>query len=251
MFLTKLKLTAAVVLTLGMTGAGAGWAARQSAAVAEEQPAAKGKAIRPAEESRADAQAARDEALKRLRNLEDVADAQAEKDMQEIIDARLRVVEVQAQLRRVESDVMGAGRPEPQTISHLSNQINDVKTTLARQQEQLGPEHPTIKQLSERLAKLRDEKAIQEKGLMDLKEKATHAHPGVQRDLVTAEERLNFLQQRVAERRNRMAARVADAADRVRRLEDEASPAPDGRRMAEIERKLDELLREVRELKRR
>jgi hypothetical protein len=72
------------------------------------------------------------------------------------------------------------------------------------------------------------------------------------KELVAFEERLRLVERRQEARRERIRAQVRDAEERLRQLEDGAPPA---RRDAELERKLDLLLREVaclrQELRRR
>ncbi len=70
------------------------------------------------------------------------------------------------------------------------------------------------------------------------------------KDSITAEVKYKLLEQQLAARRQRRQAEIDATAERLARLRDiPTPPASDARRLAEIERKLDELLREVKELR--
>jgi hypothetical protein len=225
---------------------GAGAILRPGPAAADDPPVAKAtppKAAEPSDDlARLTAQRAHADAMRELHQLDKEAEAQAVQGMEETVRARMAVIEAQARLQQVEVE---AARRAEHRDKLLALDLDILKL------QSLVKQGIMVPAASELAAKGAERQALGEQPLKwddSWPQKVLDAR----RSVVMAEERLNFIQRQIETRRERIARHAADVSDRLRQTHGApAPPAADHRRLAEIEHKLEDLLREVRELRRR
>ncbi|HEY1376970.1 MAG TPA: sigma-70 family RNA polymerase sigma factor [Gemmataceae bacterium] len=257
MFASKLKLTAAVVLTAGRIGGGAGWVALPpagpGAALADGPPAKAGKAEPPAAADRAEEERrARAEQIDRLRNELDVAEAKLEhREAQwtkERIEARLRLAEAEERYKRLEREPV---RESPQ-LQAAKAQVAEWRAFVADLQKRsvklddpgFEAHRKSVREAEEQLKPLQAE---HDKRLAEAAEQILQAR----REMVMAEEGLSLLERRMAMQRRVATREVEELQDRLIQLRVETNrPDPGDRRVKDLERKLDDVLRELTELRR-
>ncbi len=280
MFLSKLKFAAAVVLATALIGAGAGWATHRAGA--DEAPGAGPIAQagappnapgRPAEDEKAVEKRRRNEQRERLARAEDLQriaerklDAQEEQWLAELIEARLKVINLQEELKARERDVADlSAPPEPladprlRTLMHERNaaaedlqarkiRVNEKDAVTERLTKQLEAVEGQIRQREQELDKeAADKKKQRDKVLADMR--------SLRRNLVEAEEKLRALRRRQEWQREAARHDLEDQAQRVRQWrqalgDGESGSPPAARRPAELEKQLDQVLRELTELRR-
>jgi hypothetical protein len=261
MTMSKLKLTAAVVLAVGVLGTGVGWMTRPAAgpgpAFAEGPPSAQadGKDQGPPAD-RAPPSLTKEQQLveltKTLEQLEAVHDHHEQIELKQLVDARIELAAAEERFHALQNENAQADRIDRAKARALTDQMQQ----LVEQRQTIIPStRPEInthsRRLEERIAELQkqiqDRKAVQEANAKKREERLAAA----QRDFITAEVGYKLLERQLAVRSQRRQARIDAAADRLAQLRDvPLRPAGNDRRMADIERKLDELLREVKELRR-
>ncbi len=284
MFLRKLKFAAAVLLATTLVGAGAGWATYRAVAgqapeagpvaPAGASPAPKNAPGHPAKDEKAAEQHRRDElrerlelAEKRLRLSEHEVEEREERWLQELIEARLKVMNLQEELKARERELADRSATEGSLVDPELRTLMNERNRVAAQLEQMRKlrtkdDESATERLTKELAVTEDKmrkreqelnkeaaekKKVRERALVDLR--------GLRGDLLVAEEKLRALRRRQEWQREEARRDLEDRAQRVRQwrqsLEDAESAAPPAARQpAELERKLDQVLRELAELRR-
>jgi septal ring factor EnvC (AmiA/AmiB activator) len=272
MLLSKIKLVAAVLMTIVLAGAGVAWVSYRADAGepppgTDAPPASRGGSDRRAEDERVAADRRRAEQQKRLDRATDllaVTEAklakQEEQWLEEIIEARLKVMELQADIKARERELdEGSKTSDPLADVRLRTLMADrdrAALQLAEARRVTPDQHQRILEaLEEKLAARQQElekeaaqrKRERDEGLAKLR--------NLRRDLVVAEEKVRALQRRQDGEREEARRDREEQARRVRQLrqalDDTELPAPaDGRPAADLERKLDQILRELAELRR-
>jgi RNA polymerase sigma factor (sigma-70 family) len=289
MFLSKIKLVAAALLATALAGAGAAWVisyraeagepsaagtAAQAAPPADAPPASRNAADRQAEDKRADPERARKEQEKRLEQAQKLW-LQAESEVVELeeawlkqfVEARLRVLDLRDELKSKERERDNAPRgpnpPEDATLQTLKADRKRAEEDLFVAKASAKENDPTIQRLAKKLEEL-DARVHSRLGELEKEaaektrkrdEDFTKLLHVLRRDLVVAEEKLAALQRRQERHRDQARRDVEERAQRVRQLQqalDEGEPAvpPAGRSAADLEKKLDQVLRELSELRR-
>ncbi len=282
MLLSKLKFVAAVLTVTALAGAGAAWVAhradagelppgndaRAEARPAGPPPAPGGAPEHRPEDERAAADRRRDDQQKRLdRATEALTDARArlakreDQWLEHLIDLRLKLFDLQEEIKAKErdlderakaSDTLGDGRlmalmAERERVAQQLREVNaklvagnETEPRLAKMLKDLDAE---LKSRQEELMREADEKKKRrDDGLAQLRK--------LRRDAMVAEENVRSLRRRQDEEREEGRRNVEELAGRVRQLRqglDDPRPNAPG---AGVERKLDELLRELGELRR-
>jgi RNA polymerase sigma factor (sigma-70 family) len=274
MFLNKLACALGAVVVVGALAVTAGRFASETPAREEGQPPARAASVtaqQPAEPPRAEERLAQlDRARDELRMREGLLDKVEQQASLKITEARLKLLELQEQLRvwerKQEFELVAQRRKqereerdgEPLTLElrekteELARRIRDLKAASKE------PNLETLRRLEEELRKYREklltEMRVADAARYDERERAEQRYSKELLDLRTqiliAEEALKQLERRVARETGRALADVEAAAARVRQLEglSPAPPAPD-RPNAELSRKLDDLAREVADIK--
>jgi RNA polymerase sigma factor (sigma-70 family) len=290
MFLSKIKFVATVLLATALAGAGTAWVTyraeageppaagsgpRAATPPADAPPASRSAPDRRAEDERAVADRRRDELEQRLKRAEEslrrAEDEFAERDalwLNEIIEARLKVSDMREELKARERDLDDRARAaDPLTDVRLrtlvtdrdqvAQQLDDAKKVSAK-----GNDPAAIQRLSNLLEVLETrvesrqkelEKAAAEKKRQ--RDEGFAKLRGLRRELLIAEEKLQAVQRRQERQRAEKQRDLDERALRVRRLRQvlddaESGPSPESRSAAELERKLDQMLRELAELRR-
>jgi RNA polymerase sigma factor (sigma-70 family) len=288
MFVRKLKFVAAVLLATMLGGVGAGWAAYQAAAgeapgagpvalavppanvppVPKNAPAPLVADEKAAEEHRREEQQERLAlAEKRLRLSEKEIEAQEEQWLEELIEARLKVMNLQQEISTRERELAGGPATENSLADPALRNLMSDRDKLAQMLEQLRRlqakgDDPATDRLTKEIAATEDnmrkreqelnkdvaeKKKVQERALADLR--------GLRRDFLVAEEKLRALRRRQEWKREEARRDLEDRAQHVRQcrqsLEDAGSgPPPKAQQPVELEKKLDQVLRELAELRR-
>jgi RNA polymerase sigma factor (sigma-70 family) len=271
MAMTKLKTAAVLVLALGLLGTGAGAVAHRLSAGQEPPPREnagekagvkgpqEGPAKRPAPVAPDKAQEARRhaellaqlrDAERRLTTLEDDY-PRLEKEWTEVlIEARQKLVREEERVRMLEREQAAERDRESGQLRAAQAALDKVAEVQAQQQpaqpkyRDLGDLPRELKRLQERVEEL---EALSKKREAERTDRLIQARQA----LVREEERLRQVERKQAFERERAEARVRAAAEQVReaerRLRGADAPPP---RAGELDRKLEVLLREVRELRR-
>jgi RNA polymerase sigma factor (sigma-70 family) len=288
MFLRKLKFAAVVLLATMLVGVGAGWAAYRAAAgeapgagpialavpPANAPPVPKNPPGPPAADEKAAEEHRRDEhrerlalAEKQLRLSEKEIEAQEEQWLEELIEARLKIMNLQQEISTRERELAGGPATENSLADPALRNLMSDRDKLAQMLEQLRRlqakgDDPATDRLTKEIAATEDnmrkreqelnkdvaeKKKVQERALADLR--------GLRRDFLVAEEKLRALRRRQEWKREEARRDLEDRAQHVRQcrqsLEDAGSgPPPKAQQPVELEKKLDQVLRELAELRR-
>jgi hypothetical protein len=278
MLLSKIKFVAAVLVATVVAGAGVAWVSYR--AEAGELPAAGARAPgeppgpqdvgRRAADERVTADRRRqgqqqrlDRAERLLRDSEAEVAKQEEAWFEELVAARLRIMELREDLRAREralddgpratdplSDVWlrtlvadrdRAGRQLAEAKSVAAKEDDPVVKRLSRAVE--GLEQKVLSRQRELEKEAADRKARRDDGFAKLR--------GLRRDLLVAEEKLRALQRRQERQREEARRDLEERARQVRRMRQVVDdPESAGRAPRDLEGKLDEVLRELSELRR-
>jgi RNA polymerase sigma factor (sigma-70 family) len=257
MFLSKLQTAAAVVLTLGLIGGGAGWMARApggpALARADEpqrkaQPAPRDSqptAMERAEVERAKLNREMDRSHQELAVLED-------KLQRDRMIARMQVADAEERLKRAERLLAGIrddalerllqakqqaaiARQNFDHFRHLPDKTEEKKESLENWEKRLKEAEANRKAMQDQFENNPPEP-------VKLVLQARH-------DVITAEERLSSLDRRSALRQRLVEAQVETLQSRLNHVQT-GRPDPVDHKMEQLERKLDDVLRELNELRR-
>ena len=289
MFLRKLKFAAAVLLATMLVGVGAGWAAYRAAAgeapgagpIALAMPPANTPPVpknpypaRPQQDEKVAEEHRRDEqrerlalAEKRLRLSEKEVEAQEEQWLQELIEARLKVMNLQQDINARERELAAGSATEGSLADAELRKLTSDRDQLAQMLEQIKrlrskDDDPATDRLAKEIEVTEDKMRKREQELnkeaaekKKARERILADMRGLRRDLVVAEEKLRALRRRQEWKREEARRDLEDRAQRVRQwrqtLEDEGSASPPTAQQAvELEKKLDQVLRELAELRR-
>jgi RNA polymerase sigma factor (sigma-70 family) len=273
MFLNKLVAALGAVVVVGVLAAAVGRVASEASGEEGRLPAAAEPAAAqpPAEPARADERAAQlDRAREELQLREKLLDKVEERVSQELTEARLKLLELQERLRllerKQEAELAVLRRKQeraekdgvPQVLElrekaeELALRIRDLKASPD------DPKPEMMRRLQEELRKyrekLQDEMRAADEAHSVAREHAERLYAQemleLRKPILVAEEALKTLERRAARETNRALGDVEAAAARVRQLEGlpPAPPTP-GRPNADLERKLDDLAREVADIK--
>jgi hypothetical protein len=285
MFVSKIKFVVALLLAIGLAAGGAAWVTYRAEAAAGPQaatrPAAEPRAPRSApdrgagdEGASADRLAEQQKRLERavvsLRLAEDQADRREvqwdnreEQWLNELIEARLRVLDLREKLKAMERDLNERwAATDPMTDILLRALLNDrdrAKQRLDEAKKILAKENDAVaERLTREVRQLDEQVELRQRAL---KQEATKRMSQrdelyrLRRGLLVAEENLQALQRRQERQRDGARSDLEDQRRRVRQwrqaLADvESGPPPGGLQAADLERKLDRVLRELAELRR-
>jgi RNA polymerase sigma factor (sigma-70 family) len=254
MILSKLKMTAAVVISLGLIGGGAGWMAMTPGGpgLAVAGPQAKADPPRPdATQEQQRVVAAQAERLHReLARAEEQMVDQEETWAKKRIDARLRLADAEEKYKRLERT------PQPdrsQVLTAENVQIEQIRQAIenAVRASTKGEKEPHVgmlrKQLEEAQERAKARAKEAELQQAELAERILQAR----REMVDAEEQLSLFDRLTALKRRAAQAQIEDLQDRIRQLHGWAGqPDAADRRIRDVERKLDDVLRDLTELRR-
>jgi RNA polymerase sigma factor (sigma-70 family) len=289
MFLSKMKVVAAVLLATVLAGAGATWltyrsdageqrpdgsGARAASPPDEARPAPKNDPQRRAEDERDLAERRRVEqqdrlarAEKLLVRTEETVAAREQQWLEEVIDARVRVMELREDLevkeRELDDEAKAADPARDFKLGRLLAERDRAVQQLAEMKKVRDKENDAvIQKLSKEVEALDDAVDVRQRELQkeaaDLKKRRLQGLANLRqqrRDLLVAEEKFQALQRRQAWQRAEAQRDLEEQAQRVRQwrqaLDDAEFPrAPTGGPAADTEKKLDQVLRELAELRR-
>lgn len=274
MFLNKLACTLGALVVFGALAATVGRFASEAPVQAQGEPPAQTKAAAaqpPAEPAKADERDAQlDRARDELLVREALLDKVEERTSKELTEARLKLLELQERLgaleRKQEFELAVQRRKQERADKEgdaRTLELREKAEELARRIRDLravskDPDPEILRRLEGELRKhrenLRDEMRAADEAHYVEREKADQRYARdlleLRRHILIAEEDFKLLERRVARETGRASADVEAAAARVRQLEGlpTVPPAPD-RPNAELSRKLDELAREIADIK--
>jgi RNA polymerase sigma factor (sigma-70 family) len=260
MLLSKIKMTVALVLVaslVGVAGTGAGW--RLFGRAAANTPAAAGENQEQPSKREAASERERQRNLRVTQVRDQLAKAEAEAEdverrlTDQLIEARLRLIELEFQLRRLEHEQTRQRDAEAKVIMELRLEVmrteDQMKEWKARgPQPEAEPGYQRLKaELPTRRARLQEKEAE----LASAEEPRTKEYLRLRKEMIREEERFRSLEGQQAIQRDKAAASREAAAERLRQLEDESAPVdPAERRLLQLERTLERLRRELGELRR-
>jgi RNA polymerase sigma factor (sigma-70 family) len=290
MLLSKIKFVAAVLLATALASAGAAWVVTYRADAGEPPPAGTGARPAPvpadgpptsrsapdrrADDERAAVDRRRAELEKRLeravRSLDEHEDRLAKQErtwLEELIEARLKVMDLREELKAKERDLNALGSvADPMADDRMrtlladrdraAQRLHSAKAAVAKENDPVVLRFTDeLKELGARVESRKQElekEAAEKKKWRD--EELARLRP-LRRELIVAEEKLLALQRRQERQREEVRRDLEEQARRVRQwrqtLEDtEPSLPPASRPAADVERKLDQVLRELSELRR-
>jgi RNA polymerase sigma factor (sigma-70 family) len=251
MMWNKFKITVAMVCVLGLAGTGAGWLARgragaEAAPPVAEPPLNKGapRAAIPDPEEKI-----KKEIGKIHAQLDMLAGAEEKEEShlaQEAVEARLRVIECQDQLRFRERELNNADIRKDRSIHEAELEIARLKGILREFDDKGGVEFPAAKTVKTKIEKREKELASLREGKDDRLELLRDSRT----QLFQAEEILRRIETKQV-RQPQIAAAKRDALlDRLQQLEEMSPHLDPNNHFRELERKLDTLRRDVGELRR-
>jgi hypothetical protein len=228
-------------------------------AAADATPAkATDAARKAAEEQRraAEERAAQEAAVARVEL--DKLDAELQKideqQMHKLIEARLAFLMEEDRVQRLLAErafQRDAFMPRIQKLEQAVSEIEASAQTTQKKAVQ-GANDPWVRHYREMKAKTEEERDAVRQQLKEFDDKWADRVLEARKRMVVAEEAYKLEERRAATQRQRLQARIDAAAARVAQLQglpDRPAAATD-RRIADLERKLDELLAEVKELRR-
>jgi hypothetical protein len=254
MILSKLKLTAAVLMTVGLIGGGAGWIALT--------PGGPGVAL-AGTQAKGDAPQS-DQAQEQQRRVEQRAEllkvelAQAEDRLRqqeniwakERIDARLQLAEAEIRLRSTEKMLANA-LPTAEELEQLrlESDIAGLRSDLsdALKKSVKGEKEPQIEKWQSSLKQAEDQLRMRREPYGHLRADLLHAR----RAMVTADEQISLLDRLTALERRAGQSRVEELQDRLSQVRGTTGRHDSvERKVQNLERKLDDVLRELTDLRR-
>ncbi len=287
MFYGKLKMTAAVLLATAFVGSGAGWVAfrageargaavaadDEAGAKADEKPAAQRREAPPAgakeleeKRRRRELQAKRHVELGRLlEETEARYEKQEQQWLKELIEARARVMQGEEEIKLREEDLArkreALQRPDEPGLERLQEALLAKKERLRQLRQAAKEDTPQVQALAKEIGEFEEKIAARKSDSLkrhevEVKEltRLTARDLREQRlELLTAEEQLRSLRRRQERQRDAARRDFEHRAERARQMQemiedDEGVAAPV--RANETERKMDQLLRELAELRR-
>jgi RNA polymerase sigma factor (sigma-70 family) len=289
MFLSKIKLVAAVLLATALAGAGAAWVisyraeagepsatgtAARAAPPADAPPASRNVPDRRAEDERASQERTREQQQKRLELAEKLLHV-AESDvaqrealwLDELIEARLKILDLREEIKPKERDLDNLSRAaDPLTDVTLQTLLADRNRAAedldmarrANPDEALPGMKRKTEALKEREEKVQSRQRQLEKQAADMKKQRDALLVELRRlrrDLLVTEEKVRALERRQDWQRDEARRDLEERAQCVRQLrqaldDGELAGPPAGRSAADLEKKLDQVLRELSELRR-
>jgi hypothetical protein len=160
--------------------------------------------------------------------------------LREFVEAQRRLLQVQERLRTVQ-------RLQEDNTDTIRSERDALAARIRKMEEVLADN----KKDAERLAQWKDQVSALTARLRDHEERRSAELFEARLAVIQAEEEVRLVERQQAAQRARLQARVDAAHDRVRQLQDDAPPAdPADRRVRGLEKKLDEVLRELAELRR-
>jgi hypothetical protein len=252
MILSKLKLTTAVVLTVGMIGGGAGWMALTpggpGVALAGPQAKADGQRPETAQELQRRMEEETEKQQVRVDMLRiELAKAHDQMAIQEETWARERIEERYNQL---EKRLARYAAPEDDQVVQVTlRQIAELrlKMTEAAKKSGKGEKDPQIEawrsEIKEVEGKLKADRVPYDTLRSDVRDARSL--------MVAAEEQLSLLGRLTALKRRAAQTQIEDLQDRLNQLRGGSGRAdPVERKVKDLDRKLDDVLRELTELRR-
>jgi hypothetical protein len=265
MFLAKMKIGFAVVLALGLVGAGAGgWAYRSSlAAQVPDKGAEKASPQKPEKEKQQDVERLKEQLAERARKLLQARDALdrseqelndfEQRDAEERANLRMRLLEMEERLNAMRGEHRMRQVAELEDLGREKNKRDALQhewrtwIEKARKPE----ENPSFKELQVEIMKQEDVVKDMESRFNAANRKRTEAVIEFRREMYLAEEKLERHDRLAAIRRKRIMDAMETASDRLRNLQNDDRPSdPSNRNLREVIRKVDDLQREVTELRR-
>jgi RNA polymerase sigma factor (sigma-70 family) len=276
MFLSKVKFALGIGLVLGALALAGSRVVFDMPARGQDVPreGVAQKAERPLVDRQVDVQAQLDRARDELSRREEALNKSEERQSTALIDARLKLLELEEQLRalerRQEVELAELQRrrvqPDPVTSAEhaeLQKGIDSLTSGLYRMRDRgVAKDDKTVQsvetQLRQYREKLLDGYARLETQRREARAEATERERGYsqeriryRKEILAAEEHIRLLERRAMRETERLQAALDAASARVRQLEGlTPAAAPTGRSNAEWQRRLDELIREVAELRR-
>jgi RNA polymerase sigma factor (sigma-70 family) len=276
MLISKIKFVSAVLVAVALAVAGTAWVAYRADAgelpgagervEAKAPPAPRGEPDRRAEEAppadrrRAEARERLERAEKLLRSAEAEFDEREKHWLDDLIEARLKVLELREALTAKESNLDDAIRAADRQAElrlrllvadreRVAHQLEEAKKNVAK-----DGKDPVL-HLTADLDGLEEQVQKRQQELEQWRSKARDDKSatlrGPRRDLMIAEEKVRALERRQERQRDEARRDLEEQARRVREwrnaLDDEP---PTESRAADVERKLDQVLRELSELRR-
>jgi hypothetical protein len=268
MMLSKIRMVAVLVLTLGLLGAGTGALAyrlgtgtppvkpqgRQGAEhrQADREPAKPAPVKAPRADNKAEQEARKVLARNRLRQEEGGYHQLEDEFSDALLKVRLEIVRQEERLRGLEGPRAGAFTRQRKGIEDTREELALAKKTIQRIAERTAqPEKEPafvaaksqVPHLEARLSNLENLARAMTRDQDDLIE--------ARQQLVRLEEGLRRLERVQAMKRERALERVAAAAEQLRQAEGAATPPEAGSRgTADLGRRMDRLLQEMSELRR-
>jgi RNA polymerase sigma factor (sigma-70 family) len=285
MWMTNLKIAAAVALAVGVMGTGGGLLAYRvagaqpagnAAVQIQERPAdkaeddddrAKALAEEAARKTKREQQDAIRRAMNQSQELEAAFDAQERRWMEELLEARRRELQAEEQFREVER-LLAAQREQEKadwdvkratldtTLSQRARSLQETLDSSLRRSVQ-GEKDPLVKKTKAELEQVLAEYRKRESELLkerdrwpDAEKRRTEQLINARLQVIEADANVRRVERRQARERNRLQLRLDASDDTVRRLEGAAPAERTNRRTTDLEAKLEQLLREVAELRR-
>jgi hypothetical protein len=176
---------------------------------------------------------------------------------QELTELRLQLLRLEQRRRDLEREAEEA--PEWQEFQTVEKEyrklVRDSEKTIRRMRDVVGEAHADFKQVSRDMKKQLEyaqadlDKA--KKNWLARQQKDRQQMTNVMREIVELENQVGFLEWQQSMRRGRYQTRLDAVEDRIRRLQEDDLPVTSPRdRSLELERKVEQLIREVSDLRR-
>jgi RNA polymerase sigma factor (sigma-70 family) len=251
MILSKLKLTAAVAMTVGLLGGGAGWVAMTPGGPGQALAAPQAKADSPRQNPDRD-QRRTEEQVERihleLRKAEAELVDQEEAWAKDRTELRLRLADAEEQYKRQNGEVL----PESVKMGEAGSAVEQARATLIyTQQQSAHKDSPQIETLESKLKKAEEDARRAKESYEKANQMAAKRIIETRREMVMAEERLSLFDRLTALKRQSAQGRVEELQTRLSQLRDGTGRSdPTDRKVQALDRKLDDVLRELTELRR-
>ena len=250
MFMTKLKIAAAILFAVGVTGSGAGVLTYGGVAEEQAKPRAQKAATAAANEpdgkgTKLSARAGKGSELiapdleRELALAESDYVQQERKWSKELVEARLRLMQTEDKLRNSGNEFYSSDEHDIRNrLTHSEAQLRQRERAMA------DKEHPRIKQSREETRRLQEQ-------WNDITDKHAQVLADARREFVNAEEDLRLLERLQTMKREKAIRKLQAADEQVRRLQGGVSHVESAARGSlELETKVDQLLRELADLRR-
>jgi RNA polymerase sigma factor (sigma-70 family) len=265
MWLAKLKAVAALVLVTGLVGGSAGLllvGARGgdrpgSVAAPEGEGPPPGGPADPAPPREADRDRARerDEALGKARAAVEKLELHIQKREQQwaddLVNAQLKVMEAEEALREREREMNLERERERADLKAVEDELRQRRTDFDRQLDLVKEKAPLRAKEEALLRPLENRQNLFDTRWREHERARNEALRDARRAVLLAESQLHLLERQQESQRARAQDLLRAADERVRQLE--GGPAPgggEGGHVADLERKMDQVLRELTELRR-